>query len=117
MRVLVCGGREYSDRERVFEVLDEIHINTPIDSIVSGTAKGADRLGEIWAAYRGVLVELYPAQWETYGKRAGTLRNIQMADTFPDLVVAFPGGRGTQHMITTAYERNIPVKRIEGKNK
>lgn len=99
MRVLVCGGRDYANWDCVQAVFDKLHHDTPITTIISGGAKGADTLGEKWAATRSIQVARYPAKWKEYGKAAGWIRNQQMLDEGkPNLVVAFPGGRGTQDM-------------------
>ena len=112
MRVLVCGGRDYQDKDKVFAVLDEIHSQTPISAIVHGCARGADTLGSDWAWVRGIDEERYPANWKLYGKKAGPLRNQQMLDTKPDLVIAFPGGCGTYHMINISREAGLEVRDI-----
>ena len=66
-------------------------------------ARGADTLADKWAAANGHRSEGYPADWDTYGRRAGFLRNKQMLEEGkPDLVVAFPGGKGTEMMISLA---------------
>ena len=61
MRVLVFGGRNFTDRKLAFAVLDAFHELFPITTVISGTADGADRLGEKWAESRGIPVERYPA--------------------------------------------------------
>lgn len=110
MRVLVCGGRDYTDRRRVFEVLDGKHAETPIATIIEGGALGADRSGYAWACARNIEVETYPADWEKHGKRAGPIRNAMMlTEGKPDLVIAFPGGRGTADMVRRAQSAGIPV--------
>jgi hypothetical protein len=99
MKVLVCGGRDYSDRERVFAILDELHRRHNITQIIEGGARGADALARDWANHRGVEVRTFPADWERYGKSAGFRRNQQMLDEGQsDGAVVFPGGRGTADM-------------------
>ena len=114
MKILVCGGRDYQDREKVFQVLDEIHKTTPISLVVHGAARGADLLGEEWAKSRETAYYGVPAKWQELGRKAGPLRNLDMLERItPDLVVAFPGGRGTENMIKLATSNNIKVKQIE----
>lgn len=110
MRVLVCGGRDYTDRESVWEALGRANA----EWIVQGGARGADRLAKQWAAfYQRKRVE-YPADWATYGKAAGTIRNQRMlTDSRPNLVVAFPGGRVTSDMVRRARKAGVPVQEIE----
>jgi cephalosporin hydroxylase len=112
-RVLVCGGRDYQDRAAVFGVLDGLHRVTPISAVISGMARGADALGAEWAKEQRVELAAYPADWTGHGRSAGPIRNRQMlAEAKPDLVVAFPGGRGTADMISISEKAGVPVVRI-----
>lgn len=110
-RVLVCGGRNYTDTARVFDVLDEIERDGSV-YIIHGGARGADQRAGEWATERGVPCAIVPANWDVYGNGAGPKRNEWMLELHPDLVVAFPGNRGTHDMVTQAMRRGIPVKRI-----
>lgn len=112
MRVLVCGGRDYSNRDVVFLKLDSTHRNRHITLLIHGDARGADRLADQWAILRGVQVGRFPANWNKHGKGAGALRNQAMADLKPDLVIAFPGGVGTEDMVQRAMSAGIPVERV-----
>lgn len=110
MRVLVCGGRDFSDIALVVAALDALHRKRSIDIIITGGALGADRLGERWAEANGIMWVQYPAQWEVYGKSAGPRRNEQMLrEGKPDGVVAFPGGAGTAHMVRIAKAAGVKV--------
>lgn len=117
MKLLVCGGRDYLDRKALFSILDMMNYDGDhgnlISEIVQGGARGADRLAKEWAEVRGVRMTEFPAKWNLYGKRAGYIRNVEMADYRPDRVLAFPGGKGTAMMIKIAKERNIPVTIIQ----
>ena len=101
----------YADRDRVFATLDRIHSLRTIVEVIQGEAPGADRWAREWALNRGVTLTRCRAEWEKYGKRAGPIRSRQMLELKPDGVVAFPGGRGTQDMITAAQEAGVPVYR------
>lgn len=81
-------------------------------TIISGGAKGADSLAIEWAKARGVTYEVHPAQWDVHGKAAGPIRNQEMIDAGIDLLVAFPGGRGTAHMISRCKLANIEVYEV-----
>lgn len=106
MRVLVCGGRDFADRDRVFNALDKLNP----DSIVQGGARGADALAVQWASARGIPYTTIAARWRLYGGAAGPIRNQAMLDLCkPDLVLAFPGGRGTADMVTRAVAAGIEV--------
>jgi hypothetical protein len=82
--------------------------------VVSGHALGADRLGEIWAERHAIKVTTFPANWQLHGKRAGYLRNIEMAE-YADALVAFWDGmsKGTKHMIDIAKSKNLQVRVIK----
>ena len=114
LRVLVTGGRTFYSKIRVFEVLDEIHVSRPIDVIIHGGAAGADQLGSLWAKKRGIHPIEYTALWGFLGDAAGAERNgFMLKDSRADLVVAFPGARGTADMILQAREAGVPVEVYE----
>lgn len=111
--ILVCGGRDYADREFAFATLDRIHQEQRVTRVIHGGATGADSLGLAWAHARRVAVDSYPAQWNAHGKAAGPLRNQQMLEQGrPDLVVAFPGGAGTADMVRRATAAGVRVLQI-----
>jgi predicted Rossmann-fold nucleotide-binding protein len=113
MRVLVCGGRNYTDKGRIYAVLDKLHESEGIDLIIQGGAKGADRVANDWAAAYGVQREQYNADWEALGSFAGPARNKWMLEQGqPDLVIAFPGGRGTADMVRKARKAGVEVVEI-----
>jgi hypothetical protein len=108
-RLIVCGGRDYADRERVFEVLDLL---APVE-IAQGEANGADSLAKAWAAKRGVPCARFPALWNVDRKSAGAKRNRRMFAGFePDGTVAFPGGRGTADMENVTIDGGAWLVRI-----
>ncbi len=116
-RVLVCGGRDYRNRTRVVEVLDLIHDADPISMLLHGGASGADRFAEWWALthrdYESIACLAFDAEWSKHGRAAGPIRNARMLEEGkPDLVVAFPGGRGTQDMVTRAKVAGVPVHEV-----
>jgi hypothetical protein len=104
MRLLVCGGRAYADKRMVYAILDRIEIEHPIEVLIQGGADGADGLARDWAYddrhHPTVAVQSFHADWKRFGKSAGPRRNRRMLiEGNPDLVVAFPGGRGTADMV------------------
>ncbi len=112
-RVLVCGGRDYNNREQLFRILDAAHLANPIVLLVHGAAPGADDLAGRWARHVGVPWRAYPAAWKSEGKSAGPKRNQRMLDEAkPHLVIAFPGGRGTADMVKKAEAAGVPVVRV-----
>jgi hypothetical protein len=116
-RVLVCGGRGYDDRDRLFLILDRAHWANPIELLVHGAATGADTLAGLWAKERGVSVQAFPADWKKYGDAAGPIRNgLMLEATKPHMVIAFPGGRGTANMVKLARHAGIPIVRVRRAN-
>jgi hypothetical protein len=115
VKVLVCGSRSWgANRDQVARVYDRVG-DLPLDAtILHGNAKGADRLAGDAAQLRGNPVEMYPADWDEHGRRAGIIRNLLMLDQEPDLVIAFWDGKsaGTKHTLTEAERRGIPVEII-----
>jgi len=111
MKVLICGSRDWEYGGAVYKRLRDL----PQGSLViTGAARGADRLADFYARQLGHDTKRFPADWETFGKRAGFIRNVQMLEQEPDLVIAFQknGSRGTQHTIDEARKRGIPVEVI-----
>jgi hypothetical protein len=113
--VLVCGGRNYDGDHpwnHVMDVLGEFHAATPISAIIEGGATGADSLARSWAKMHRVKCITVPADWAAHGRAAGPIRNRRMLFDFkPDIVIAFPGGRGTEDMIRQAEQLGIKVAR------
>lgn len=110
MTVLVCGGRDFDDKDGLFDALSVLHHDQKITRLVHGAARGADSFGATWALFNGVFSAGYPAQWDKHGKKAGVLRNQEMLDSETiDFVVACPGGKGTADMVRRATKAGIPV--------
>lgn len=113
MRVLVCGGRNYNDADKVAAVLNKLHAEARIDVIIEGGARGADRLARQWAISRHVRLETFEADWENQGSFAGPARNHRMLlEGNPDVVIAFAGGKGTADMTKKAFKAGILVVEI-----
>jgi hypothetical protein len=112
MKVLVCGGRHYDNWNGLLVQLDDLHGIYGFTELIHGGAPGADTLANTWAAISGVPVKRFIAFWQTEGKAAGPRRNKRMLDYGPDLVVAFPGGKGTADMIAQAEKAGVTVINI-----
>ena len=132
MKILVCGGRDYKDKDAMFRTLynlcdlcycwgvpHEDGNNLPTNiKIISGMARGADQLAIDWAIVNWTQFKGYPADWKTNGKAAGPIRNQQMLDEEkPHLIVAFPGGRGTADMVNRAKAQGYNVMEIVSEHK
>lgn len=119
--LLVCGGRNFSDRKKVFNTLDATLAAWEMDRepdqrliVIHGGARGADALAGEWAKERKVPCLVKPADWETHGKQACILRNIMMMDKYqPGLLIAFEGGSGTKHMIGYARKKGAHVWEVK----
>ena len=113
-RLIVAGSRDFNNYELLKQKCDSLLSQKRLTHsvvIVSGTARGADRLGERYAAERGYRVERFPADWDRDGIAAGPIRNSQMA-AHADALVAFWNGhsRGTKDMIEHAEKHNLPIR-------
>ena len=113
-RVIVAGTRSFRNYALLCASCDKyLSQKSQLHSIVivSGAARGADRMGEQYAHERGYLIRQYPADWNNLGKAAGIIRNAEMADN-ADALIAFWDGksRGTAHMINTAKKRKLPIR-------
>jgi len=119
-RVIISGGRKFDDYPLLEKTMDNLLSNVKVNIVVvCGMAHGTDSLGEKYAKSKGYQVDYYPANWDLYGKRAGYIRNEQMAKN-ADALVAFWDGhsKGTKHMINLAHKYNLKVrvKRYSGRN-
>lgn len=114
MKLLVCGGRDFTDAEGLGEWLRWFHMRRPITCLISGAAPGADTLAKKWAELNGIPVMLFPANWDFHRKAAGPIRNANML-LFgePQGVVAFPGGTGTADMVSKSRAAGVPVLELE----
>lgn len=123
MKLIVCGGRDFVDYNKVFQVLNYHKTLHNIKEIVSGACDtgvityrrpdgkpihGADGIGELWAWINKIPVQPFPAAWEDLGKSAGPMRNSIMA-AYADACAIFDGGKGTKSMYekATMLERQI----------
>ncbi len=102
-KVIICGSRTFSDYEALKAFCDRVLVNkakTHKVVIVSGTARGADTLGERYAKEKGYACLRFPADWNRYGRSAGMRRNEQMLQE-ADAAIAFSknGSSGTENMI------------------
>lgn len=114
-RVLVCGDREWTDRDALYAVLDEVRRLVGIDCVIEGEARGADRMGRDWADEQFIPVLPFPADWQRLGKAAGPIRNARMLlEGRPTLVLAFhadlASSKGTRDMVDRALRVGVPVR-------
>jgi hypothetical protein len=113
MRVLVCGSRDWTHAAAVYYELNKLHRELGFDVVIEGDARGIDRIAGYWARRKRLDNLKFPADWERDGRGAGPIRNAKMlAEGKPDLVIAFPGGRGTANMLSQAEKAGVPVRQV-----
>jgi hypothetical protein len=108
MKVIIAGSRDIKDWEAVYTAIDNSKFS--ITEVISGTARGVDQYGELWAKAHNIPIKQFPANWEKYGKSAGARRNAEMA-TYADALIAVWDGKskGTFNMIYTMVTENKPL--------
>ncbi len=110
MRVLVYGGRDFTDKEYLYRYMDKIKRLVQIDAVIEGNANGADRMAGWWARDNGIDNIKFPADWKKYGNAAGPIRNQQMiAEGNPDIAIEFPGRKGTKDMHDRLEKAGIEI--------
>ena len=108
MRVIIAGSRSI----RLYNIVASAVRTSSyeITTVISGTAYGVDQLGERWAKEHNVPCELFPADWDRYGRSAGYKRNELMAQNADALIAVWDGlSRGTKHMIDIMNKLGKPV--------
>jgi len=122
IRLLVCGGRDYDKfaawnwleanvEDYVSEVLGFNQVK--VVALIHGGARGADEGAKEWGESEHATVVEYRADWKKHGRAAGPTRNQRMLDEGkPDIVIAFPGGRGTKDMVSRAKMAGVPVAEV-----
>jgi len=126
-RLLVCGGRDYTNQDVAYKVLDKIHSTMNITHVINGLAPGADTLGRGWALRTDCVEPVdFPALWndlsvegavvkknkwgKDYNVKAGFQRNQRMLDEGqPHMLLAFPGGNGTADMVDRASKLGVTI--------
>ncbi len=134
VRIIIAGGRDFNNYELLKQSVNDIIFDLESRKIItrigntsrvkekhliefiSGTARGADKLGEQYVSETIYSVKKFPANWDLYGKRAGYIRNEQMAkyamsDNSYGVLIAFWDGksRGTKHMIDLANKYGLEI--------
>lgn len=111
MKVIIAGSRSFNDYPLLCKTCDEFLSHTSLIDIVSGAAIGADKLGEIYAAERGYSITRFIPEWEFYGKRAGYIRNAEMAKYADSLIIFWDGkSKGSKHMLDLAQKHGLNIK-------
>lgn len=125
MKTIIAGSRDIIDQEQVFHIISNLDITKDITEIVSGEARGIDKIGERFAVHIGVPVKPFKPKWRDleapgaiikenkygrYNVNAGKDRNIKMAD-YADALIAIWDGKspGTNHMINEAKKKGLKI--------
>ena len=116
-KVIIAGSRDFTNYALLASKVDFYLSNKSDIEIVSGTARGADSLGERYARERNYSIKRFPADWNTHGKKAGYLRNLDMAK-YADACIVFWNGtsKGAQHMINIAVKHDVPLRIVRYDN-
>lgn len=107
--VIVTGGRDYDDAEKMAIVLGSLDLGM----VIQGGASGADLLAKKYARKCSRYIETFEADWDKHGRAAGPIRNGEMLDAHPNaLVIAFPGGKGTENCVEQAIAKGMTILRV-----
>ena len=114
-KIIVCGGRDFTNYPLLEERLNSFrnYVNHEVSLIVHGGASGADSLANAYAINYNIPYQVFPAQWDVFGKSAGIRRNEHMLGTNPDYVIGFYGGKGTSHMIRISKQAGVRTFHIK----
>jgi hypothetical protein len=108
MKTIIAGSRSITNYDQILEAISLSNII--ITTVISGTANGVDKLGERFAKDHDIPVLQFPADWDKYGKKAGYLRNIEMAGIADALICVWDGqSHGSKHMIEIATKRGLKI--------
>ena len=111
MRVIIAGSRNFNDYEILKKKLNAILKNQKEVTIISGTANGADKMGEWYANENHLKLEQYPAMWDLFGKKAGYMRNEEMVKVADAAIVFWDGkSKGSKHMIDISKKYNLKLR-------
>jgi hypothetical protein len=107
VKIAIIGSRSFNDKDKLELAINELNLD--IDTVVSGGAMGADKLGEEWARNKGLKVELYLPEWSKYGRSAGIIRNKAIIQSC-DFCLAFWDGKskGTNSSIIHCQKLKKP---------
>lgn len=108
MKTIIAGGRDVTQ----YSILRDAVANCgfKVTEVVCGLARGADYLGQVYAAAQDIPIHYYPADWDRFGKAAGYIRNKVMADNAEAAIVLWDGkSKGSEHMIRRATGKGLKV--------
>jgi hypothetical protein len=109
MKIAFTGGRNYNNKERVYQLMNTLSAILKDYSVIVGDATGLDSLVVEYCKEHNIEHTVYYANWKKYKQAAGPIRNKEMAELNPFMLIAFPGGKGTANMVSECQKRNITV--------
>lgn len=109
MKILICGDRNYKNKNKIKNFLKKVPKNS---TIINGGCRGADLIAQQEAKELKLNVETYPAEWRLYGRAAGPIRNLKMLNEGkPNFVIAFHNNieesKGTKNMLKISKKANV----------
>ena len=113
LNLIIAGSRDITNTDYILDRIQHYLQNYKEDNItiLSGNARGIDKIGELYAKNHNIKCNIYPADWTTFGKSAGYKRNITMSKNANSLLAFWNGqSKGTKHMIDIAKQNNLKVK-------
>ncbi len=105
-KIAVIGSRSFNNYELLKDTLDKYDYFDGIDFIISGGAKGADKLAERYAKENGIKIKIFKPEWGKYGKKAGIIRNKKIVEE-ADIVLAFWDGKSKGTEFTINYANKL----------
>jgi hypothetical protein len=113
-KVIIAGSRDFKDFYTLATTCDKLLSNKENVEIVSGNARGADKLGEQYANLRGYTLKLFKADWDKDGKKAGFIRNEKMASYANALILFWDGeSKGSKHMLDMAKRNGLQCRIVK----
>ena len=112
MKTIIAGSRNIEEYQAILDAIEASGFE--ITEVISGGARGVDSLGERYGTEKGIPVKVFPADWESDGRKAGIMRNKKMAAYAEALIaVMFNNSKGTSHMISESIAKGLKVFVIE----
>ena len=113
MKIVIAGSRHFTNYECAEKFIDDCLLQLCINEeviVLSGTCRGADKLGELYASKHSLTIKFYPPEWSKYGKGAGVIRNQEMAE-YCDVIICFWDGKskGTKALIDYGNKLKKPL--------
>ena len=114
MKLIIAGSRTFNDYALLKRTLSTLTFANGVTEVVSGTAAGADKLGERWAVENNIPIRKFHAEWTEFGKKAGMIRNNAMGLYCDEAVIFWDGqSRGSKNMIDVMERFKKPFKVIQ----